>query len=254
MSDAFYGRIAPWYDLEFGGHDRDLGLYLGYAGIVGGPILEPACGTGRLLVPLAEAGYQVTGVDSSPAMVERARARLEQAGLAARVTVGDMRDLSPFPDGTYKLVLIALNSFLHLETHADQLATLGACRRVLHPDGILIVDVFHPTPAALQALDDRFALDGDWTLPDGGRLHRFSQQRIHPADQRIDTTLFYDHLSPAGELRRTVAGYAMRYVHRFELEGLLGAAGLALEGLYGDYTLEPLEDTSPQLIAVAHRG
>lgn len=254
MSEAFYQTIAPWYDLEFARFDADLELYLGYAGIVGGPVLEPACGTGRLLVPLAQAGYTVVGVDSSAAMIERARARIAAAGVdGASVEPGDMRALSRFQEGSFRLVIIALNSFLHLETREDQLATLRAARRVLDRDGLFILDIFHATPAVLQGMDDRFVLDGHWPLPGGGQLVRFSQRRVHPATQLIDSVLFYDHLSAGGELRRTMAAYTMRYLHRFELEGLIGEAGLAIEGIYGDYSLQPLEDGSPQLIVVAHR-
>jgi SAM-dependent methyltransferase len=255
MSDAFYQIIAPMYDLEFARFNADLELYLGYAGIVGGPILEPGCGTGRLLIPLAEAGYEVIGVDASPAMVERAHERIVETGSArARVEIGDMRRLEGFGEASFHLVFIALNSFLHLLSRQDQLACLRAVRRVLHPNGIFIVDVFHPTPATLQAMDDRFAFDGRWSLPNGDELQRFSHRRVHPAEQLIETVLMYDHLDPAGAVHRTTASYTMRYVHRFELEGLIDDAGLAIEGVYGDYGLDPLDDASPQLIVVAHRA
>ena len=123
MSEAFYQTIAPWYDLEFARFDADLELYLGYAGIVGGPILEPACGTGRLLVPLAEAGYSVLGVDSSPAMIEQARRRIAAAGAeTASVEPGDMRDLSRFQPK--QLVVIRITPFFAVSwfryfNHAD---------------------------------------------------------------------------------------------------------------------------------------
>jgi len=254
MNEDPYAALAPFYDLEFADFDADIGLYLGYAGMVGSPILELGCGTGRLLAPLARAGYDVQGLDSSPTMIGLARERLAREGLSgADVQVGDMRTLAGCAENHYRLVFAAINAFLHLESRPDQLATLSAMRRVLHHDGILVLDVFHPTPTTLQGMDDQLRIEGQWTLPNGERIDRFSSRQVHVAEQRIETTLYYDQLLTDGRLRRTVARYATRYVHRFELEGLLSEAGFVIEGIYGSYQLEPLEDSSPVIILVAHR-
>src|SRR5215207_4365133 len=76
--------LARLYDLDLVEDPGDLDLYLALATRTGGPILELGCGTGRIAVPLAAAGHDVTAVDIDPAMLERARRRAEQAGAAAR--------------------------------------------------------------------------------------------------------------------------------------------------------------------------
>jgi len=253
MEDA-YALIAPFYDLEFDEFDADVELYLGYADYVGSPVLELGCGTGRLLLPLAKAGLQVHGIDSSPAMIARARARLEEAGISGvELRIGDMTDLSAYPAAHFRMVFAAINSFLHLETRERQLTALAEVHRVLHPDGILILDLFHPTPALLHAMEDGLRVDGQWPLPGGGRVDRFSTRRVYPAEQRIETTLYYDHTEPGGAVRRTVTSYTMRYIHRFEMEGLLDQAGFDLEGIYGSYELDPFDDDSAIMLFVAHR-
>ena len=255
MSDDFYDRIATYYDLEFHDFDTDAQLYLGYAGLVGSPILELGCGTGRLLLALAQAGYQVTGIDRSPAMLAIARQRVHQAHLDTVVAIeeDDMRDLGRFPDQYFRLVFAAINGFLHLPDRTQQLQALAAVRRVLHPDGLLILDIFHPTPAILGTMDDRLTRDGSWQLPGDERLDRFTHRHIFPAEQRVRTTHYYDHVGPAGAVHRTIADYDLRYVHRFELETLLDLAGFAIEGIYGSYALDLLEDDSATMIFVAHR-
>ncbi|HEY8800164.1 MAG TPA: class I SAM-dependent methyltransferase, partial [Candidatus Limnocylindrales bacterium] len=75
--------LARLYDLDLVEDPGDLDLYLALAGRTGGPILELAAGTGRLAIPLAEAGHRVTAVDLDPAMLERARAAADRAGHAA---------------------------------------------------------------------------------------------------------------------------------------------------------------------------
>jgi SAM-dependent methyltransferase len=253
MSQSFYDAMAPWYDLEFDEFDADVDLYRGYAAIVGSPILELGCGTGRLLVPLAEAGYQVTGIDNAPEMLEHARRRLQRAGLDnVNLRQLDMRALASFPSEHFQMVFCAVNSFLHLETPDDQLLALRGVRSLLKPSGIFVVDLFHPTPSTLLGMDDRLQHDGGWTLPDGARIDRFSQRHLSPSRQMIETTLFIDRTSPDGDVRRSVSSYRTRYIHQFEMLALLDAAGLELEGVYGSYELEPLEDQSTNMIFVAH--
>ena len=72
--------LARLYDLDLLDDPGDLDLYLALAGRVGGPILELAAGSGRLAVPLAAAGYDVTGVDLDPAMLDRARTAADERG------------------------------------------------------------------------------------------------------------------------------------------------------------------------------
>jgi SAM-dependent methyltransferase len=253
MSTSFYDTIAPWYDLEFDDFDADLELYRGYASIVGSPILELGCGTGRLLIPLALDGHHLTGVDTSEDMLARAEQRVRANGLD-NVTLQrlDMRALGAFPAAHFHLVFCAVNSFLHLETRDDQLLALRAARRVLHPSGLLVIDLFHPTPSVLHAMDDRLLHDGSWRLDDGTRIDRFSQRRVSPARQMIETTLILDQTGNDGVVRRSVASYRARYIHHFEMLGLLEEAGFALEGSYGSYELDPFEDGSSVMIFVAH--
>src|SRR5947209_9095078 len=90
-----YDLIAPFYDSEHAQFDEDLDLYRNFAELCGGQILELACGSGRLLLPLARAGFTLTGVDSSDAMLKLARRQLEESGLLERCTLvqQDMRAL-----------------------------------------------------------------------------------------------------------------------------------------------------------------
>jgi len=253
MSQSFYDAIAPWYDLEFDNFHADLELYRGYAAIVGSPILELGCGTGRLLVPLAQDGFQVTGIDSSADMLARAEARITAAGLEdVELHRLDMRALGGLPAQHFRMVFCAVNSFLHLETRADQLVALQAAHRVLHRSGLLVIDLFHPTPSTLQAMDDRLVLDGSWRLKDGSRVDRFSQRRVYPARQLIDTTLILDRCGNDEVVRRSVTSYRTRYVHHFEMLGLLDEAGFEIEGIYGSYELDQFDDGSPVMIFVAH--
>jgi hypothetical protein len=102
-------------------------------------------------------------------------------------------------------------------------------------------------------MSDRYLYDGAWDLESGIRVERFSHRSIQLSAQTITTRLFYDLIAADGAVRRRTTSYLMRYVHRFELEVLLHAAGFELEGIYGSYALDPLEDDSDQVIVVAHR-
>ena len=248
-----YAAIAALYDLEHAGYDEDLDLYLNLALAVGDPILELGCGSGRLLVPLAEAGHHVTGLDLSAPMLDRARAAVAVAGVQSRVTLhqASMAEADEAPGGPFGLVLVALNGLLHLPTLAAQRETLAAARRALDPRGQLVIDVLHPTPDTLRGLDHGFGHEGRWQLPDGERVDKFAARRILPAQQRIDTELWYDRILRDGTLRRVATGYPMRYLHPAELTLLLELAGFVEWQLYGSYDLDLLDDASDRLIVAA---
>jgi SAM-dependent methyltransferase len=246
--------FAEYYDLEFEGFLDDLPLYQGYAEDAGGPVLELACGTGRLLLPLAEAGHALTGVDISPAMLAVARRRAEAAGLGGRIALveDDMRTLDRLGEARFRLAFCAINSFLHLPDAAAQLAALRAVHRRLEPGGRLILDLFHPHPDVLADYDGRLAHEESFVDPaTGERIDKFVSRTLDAATQTIHSAFIYDRIGGDGRLTRTVAPFRLRYIHRYELELLLARAGFALAELLGDYALAPFAADSLHLIAVA---
>src|SRR5947209_7030918 len=122
-------RQQPWREAGLAAlydafpFDADIPLYLRLAAQAGGNVLELACGTGRVLLPLAQAGYHVTGVDASPAMLDLARQKLAQAGpeIAGRVRLvnGDLRNVEL--SERFNLAIVAVKSFAYLLDRRDQL-------------------------------------------------------------------------------------------------------------------------------------
>lgn len=125
----------------------ELPYYAALARRAGGEVLELACGTGQLTVPLAQAGFQVTGLDLSEPMIHAANDRATAAGVAVEHSTGDMRG---FELGRrFGLIFIARNSLLHLHSTEDLLAAFAAVRRHLAPGGLFAFDIFNPKAALL---------------------------------------------------------------------------------------------------------
>jgi SAM-dependent methyltransferase len=251
--DDPYAFLPALYDLEHQGFQDDVALYLQLAQVVGDPILELGCGSGRVLLPLAEASHRVTGIDRSPPMLERAREAAHSAGLHERVTLleAGMAAADHVPGGPFGLVLLSLNGIMHLETAAAQRAVLAAARRALDPRGILVIDTMNPDPALLATFDGRVQHEGSWPQPDGVQVDRFAARTHTPATQRIETHLWYDLVAPDGALRRVSTRFPLRYVTRAELELMLELAGFAEWQVYGSYDLDPYDDQSERLIVTA---
>jgi SAM-dependent methyltransferase len=247
-------RAARFFDADYAGYADDLPLIEAYAQRTGGPLLELGCGTGRLLVPLARAGYDVTGVDLSPEMLRLARAKLDAAGLAQRVTLvqGDYAE-APLA-GPYRLAFVMMNTFLHLTTGAAQLRALRHWREHLAPGGLLLIDVFNPDVAQLAGLDGRLEWDNSWTDPQtGATVMKFLTRTVDLADQLVHVNLIYDEIAPDGQVRRTLVPFDTRYLWRSEAELLLDKAGFVVEAVYGDRSLGPFENGSDTMVLAARR-
>ncbi|HEV2527611.1 MAG TPA: class I SAM-dependent methyltransferase [Thermomicrobiales bacterium] len=247
-----YAAIPDLYDLEHEGLTDDVELYKQFAYASGDPILELACGTGRILVPLARAGYRVTGVDLSEPMLDRARDALESiVGVPDYHLVAlDMANAASAPGGPFGLVIIGLNSLLHATDADEQRRVLAGARQACDDQGQLIIDVLNPSPEALQQLAGT-ALDGSWEMPDGTRVMKTSDRKISSADQIIATTMWYDVVAPDGTMRRRVTGFELRWLYPSELLLMLELTGWQDIQVYGSWELDPLTDTSERLIVTA---
>ena len=253
---ADFDRFARFYDLDYEPFQDDVAFYLGLAEHTGGPLLELGCGTGRLLLPLARAGYEITGVDLSEQMLQVARGKMADLGQSAarRISLvqADMRTLD-LPTG-FRLAFIAFNSFMHLTTQVDQLQALQAWHQTLVPGSLLVIDIDNPDPQQLAQIDGRVELQNRWLDPATGATVLKQVTRTLDAARQIQHVVFiYDEVFPDGRLSRTLAPFDARYLQRFEGELLLDKAGFAVEQVYGSYDLDPFTGESDRMIFVARR-
>jgi SAM-dependent methyltransferase len=246
-----FDRFARLYDWEHDPYAADIDVHVGFVRRFGGPVLELACGTGRLLGPLAQAGFACTGVDSSPAMLERARQRLT-AQPGAQVTLVEQRLEALDLGNQFRSIICGLDSFGLLLKRDDQVRALQAARTHATHDGRLILDVANGNLRG--SVEPPEELVHDLTQPDpesGRQITKFVLRRPRPADQLDELMFFYDEQDERGYLRRTTVELRLRWYTRFELELLLQSAGWQVDELYGNYDLEPYGPSSDRLLIVA---
>ena len=217
----------------------------------GGPVLEVGCGTGRVHLPLLEAGVDADGLDLLPAMLDELRRKAARLGLAPRVHEADMRSFT-LPR-RYALVVIPFRAFLHNLTTADQLATLRACRQHLEAGGRLVVDLFYPSFARLTEPDGEWRLEREFPHPESGRPMSVVSRRV---SDRVNQTMQVEmELRELDERGAVVAAYpetfALRWIWKPEMELLLAASGFRRWEICGDFDRRPLTRDNDQMIVFA---
>lgn len=249
-----YDRFARFYDAEYADFLDDLPLLRDYAARADGPLLELGCGSGRVLVPLAQAGFQLTGVDTSTEMLARARRRIAAAAVGGRASLVDHDIATVSLDRTFGLAFIQVNSFMHLNTSQRQRQALQCWHRHLRPGAALLIDLFNPDLLTLIEADGRLLLDQQWHDDDtGATVVKQLTRRIDLSTQLQETIFVYDEVFPDGQSRRTIIPFTMRFLWRAEAELLLELCGYRLERVYGGYDMHEYDAESPRMILVARR-
>jgi len=245
-----FDAIARLYDWEHDPYVADVEVHVALARRFGGPVLELACGTGRLVAPLAQAGLDVTGVDSSPKMLARARDRLARLGLHADLIEQPIQSLQV--TRRFRTIVLGLDSFGLLLRRTDQLSTLRCAREAAAHDGRLVLDVANGNLRGANEPAEELLHDITAPDPDSGRpITKFVLRRPNVAEQTDELLCFYDEQDERGYLRRTNVELRLRWFTRNELELLLESSGWAVAEFYGNYALEPYGPTSDRLLLVA---
>jgi SAM-dependent methyltransferase len=251
---AVAAALARLYDVDLLDDPGDLDLYLALAARADGPILELGVGTGRLAVPLAAAGWPVTGVDADPAMLVRARARAATGGPEAgsRLRLIEADAVAVRLADRYRMAFIALNTLLVLGDRGAQAAAVRTLAEHLEPGGLAVVDVWLPDADDLARYDGRLILEYVRTDPETGRtVVKTGAATHHPATQTVNLTTLYDEVVPGAAPTRWLRTDRIRLVGADELRAFAEQAGLDVELLAGGYDLEPIRADADRAILIA---
>jgi SAM-dependent methyltransferase len=255
LNATFYETIARFYDAENARMIDDLALYSELARETGGPVLEIGCGTGRVMLHLAQAGVRVVGLDRSEAMLARGQRKLEvMPDLKPLATFIHADALDPHLPCCFKLILVPYNTFAQFGEQADQLTALRRFHDLLDEDGLLVLDLPNAGEAYATQDDGALVLERTFTEPESGHLvMQHSVSALDRAAQQLHVSWIYDEIAEDGTVHRTLAPLVLRYVFPGEMDLLLAAAGLRRVQFYGDYTQEPFADGSPRMIVLAEK-
>lgn len=211
------------YDAEYGGYQGDFDLFLNI--IDQGNVLDLACGTGRLTIPMATKGLNVTGLEISEPMLKRAEEKA--VGLDIKWVQGDITNFNL--DDRFDLITLAGNSFQALLNPEDQLSLFKGAKAHLRPTGLFAFDTRNPQPSELRSTDD-FEYWHSFQDLSGELVEVYGKQAFDLEHQIVTYTtkrIWLNH-----ESNTTVV---LRYTHLSDLLSLLDESGFKALSVYGDY-------------------
>jgi SAM-dependent methyltransferase len=248
-----YDSVADIYDL-YVTSDLDIGFYLEEATKVGGKILELMCGTGRVSIPLLEAGVDLTCVDASEGMLARLEERLRVRKLKARVVRADVRHLD-LGEEQFELALVPFHSFSELASPRDRELAMRAVFGCLREGGCLICPLHNP-PIRAESADGALRFNGSFATADGGRLVISGFETLDESSGVVDMLQFYEVFDASNELVAKRA-LPMRFalIDRSGFVEAAEAGGFVPVALYGDYgRSEYSEESSPFMVWILEKA
>lgn len=250
-----YDEIAPYYDSMYADRTEDVDFYLNWARDHGGPVLECGCGTGRILVPIANAGIEIWGLDASQEMLRLARKKVEKLARNVREKIQLFaQDIRNFDIGrTFQLCFVPFGAFLHLLTIDDQDRTLQRLRQHLRTDGRLVIDLFAPSYELLAQKECTLDIEEKVNLETGCRFTITDYTRYEHAAQLIHVERVYEEIDDEGGLTRKVLPFKLRYVFRYEMQALLEKNGFRVSEVFGTFDKRPYDYYSGEMIFVAKK-
>lgn len=256
-------ELYDWHSSEFYDYHAkrgDVKFYVDFAVESGGPVLELGCGTGRILIPTARAGVQITGLDKSNEMLEICRKKLGNAPSEVRDRVEIIHaDMTDFDLGSeFSLVMIPYGPFNSLLSVGEQVSCLSCINRHLHHNGALVFDLYYPDLRGFTVGEEGaeiVSINTPFEMPDGRSVTwglwwasiDYNQQITHGK-------MIYNIRYPDGREERLIYDDPMRYFFRFEAEHLLARTGFKTESIYADFNKEAFGSKYPsELLFLARK-
>ncbi len=263
-----FDAFARFYDGDYRDYTDDIRLVLKTARAAGRTALELGCGTGRVLLPLAEAGFQVVGLDKSAALLAIARRKLAKQGFESETVASEsaadgsrmvrlvQADMTSFELAQTEVdfAFVVSNTLMHLTTQAEQLLALQCAHRHLRAGGLLLIDLFNPDVAYLESISGIQELADWWEDEESGaRVLKWATRYLDAARQLQETIFVYEEVFADGRNAQTRLSFPLRFWWPDEGAMLLEQAGFAVDELYGDFDGSPYRPDGERLIFIARK-
>jgi SAM-dependent methyltransferase len=247
-----YDGIADLYDIYVPA-TFDIEFFVDHTKNVSGEVLELMSGTGRVSIPLIEAGVRLTCVDISAELNAIFKKKLQQLGLQAEVFQMDVCELDL--EKQFEMVIIPFSSFAHITKPADQRKALESIWQHLKPGGTFICTLGNPE-VRKKAIDGQLHLFRTYPLPDiGGKLLLWIRENFSPKDEKVvEAQQFYEEYDAGGNLiKERLLELSFRLSEREEFGELISEIGFRVQALYGGYSGAEYEQDSPMMIWVLEK-
>ncbi|MHC5033561.1 MAG: class I SAM-dependent methyltransferase [Planctomycetota bacterium] len=244
-----------FYDWTYEGYEPDLEFYRDLVRQSGSPVLEVACGTGRVAIPLAREGAEVVGIDLSEPMLDIARAKLAKEPPAVQKRVSFIQaDMKDFDLGRqFAAVFVPHAAVFHLQGRLSLSHCFRSLYRHTRPGGLAVVDVWAPRHMADQPIGKKATVK-EGVNPATGLLTRELNQKLGINWDTQTVRVEHTYVEVDGdEEKEHVFVQDYRWLEKDEGARLLERAGFPEIRTLGDYDRQKFTALSPRLILVARR-
>ena len=234
------------YDLAYCDFTEDVEFWVGQARRYGGPILELACGTGRISIPMAREGFEVTGIDLAESMLEQGERNSETEGLDVEWVKADMRYFSL--GKTFPLIICPSQSISRMLTIEDLEKCLSRVKGHLTPGGLFIMELYNPSMEILNRGEGERSPFLEYEYPDGDGTVRVDFSSVYDRASQVQHLTL--HYSLPGVEERPTEKISIRMYFPLELEALLKYNGFEVRAKYGDFECKRFESGDNHQILV----
>ncbi len=241
-------RNPVYYDLQNKNFTEDIPFYLKQIEKFGQPVLELACGTGRITIPIAERGIEITGLDISEPMLSYAKTKAEEKGVDIEWVKADCRNFEL--SKKFNVILLPFNSICLLRDISSIESCLSRVKAHLKEDGRFIIDVFNPNLKLLTRDPSKRYPVFEFPDPGTGETVVVTENNIYDASTQINKVMW--HYKIGNRAEEITEELDMRIFYPQELKEILQCNGFEIESVSGDYDESPFVSASPKQLVISH--
>ena len=246
-SESLY-RDGLHYDSQHVEIVDDIPFYIQSAKKYGEPILELACGTGRLTIPLARKGLDVTGIDISKGMLKVAKEKVQREHLTCGLIHADCRHFSL--DRKFKFIFIPFNSIAHIHDRESFEVMCNSVKKHLDKQGRFLIDIFNPKLEILTSDPTKRFVVAEYEDPYSNDKVTITENNVYDKETQINHITWYYKIGKKDEFPVELN---MRIYYPQELDDLLYYNGFEIVDKFGDFDGTPFTSDSPKQIIICRK-